>query len=155
MNIQTSRYALPLLATGQAQKEFTHNEALLLIDNLMHIVVEGVANDPIDATPTLLSDTDNHNDQAWLIGDTPIGDWEQKSNQIAIWTSGGWRYVIPNDSMQLFNLEIGARMVFRNGVWEYGYTVMFPLEGDVIDSQARESIQSIINILQLFGLSKE
>lgn len=43
----TSRFKLPLLAAGQAQKEAWHNESLLLIDRLLGGVIEGGAS----ATP--------------------------------------------------------------------------------------------------------
>lgn len=36
---QTPRYKLPLLAIGQAQKELFHNEALILLDFLIHPIV--------------------------------------------------------------------------------------------------------------------
>lgn len=34
----TPRWTLPLLAAGQAQKEMTHNEALSLLDLIVHPV---------------------------------------------------------------------------------------------------------------------
>ncbi len=43
MNERTSRLSLPLLHASQAQKEMTHNEALTLIDLLLHGCVAGVA----------------------------------------------------------------------------------------------------------------
>ena len=38
----TDRFALPLLAAAQAQKEVTHNEALARVDALLHAVVVAV-----------------------------------------------------------------------------------------------------------------
>ena len=35
---ETIRHELPLLSFGQAQREVTHNEALLLVDRLLHLV---------------------------------------------------------------------------------------------------------------------
>ena len=43
MTLQTDRFALPLLATAQAQKEMTHNEALALLDAVVQPVVVAVA----------------------------------------------------------------------------------------------------------------
>ena len=40
--ITTSRFALPLLAAGQADKELTHNEALACLDILLQPVVQAV-----------------------------------------------------------------------------------------------------------------
>ena len=44
----TPRLALPLLAMAQAQKEVTHNEALILLDALIYATVE---DGPIVAPP--------------------------------------------------------------------------------------------------------
>jgi hypothetical protein len=39
--VDTTRLRLPLLSAGQAQKELTHNEALLLLDAVSHACCEG------------------------------------------------------------------------------------------------------------------
>ncbi len=63
----TPRFSLPLLATAQAQKELTHNEALLLIDALLHGTVEGgPVSDPPPAPAA---------GQCWLVGASPTGEW--------------------------------------------------------------------------------
>ena len=37
VGLETRRCGLPLLAVSQAEKEITHNEALVLIDALLHM----------------------------------------------------------------------------------------------------------------------
>jgi hypothetical protein len=37
----TARFALPLIAPGQAQKEVYHNEALTAVDAALHACIEG------------------------------------------------------------------------------------------------------------------
>ena len=48
----TDRLRLPLLTAGQAQKEVTHNEALLLLDLLVHASVQsaGLTSPPRNTT---------------------------------------------------------------------------------------------------------
>ena len=43
MSDASDRFALPLLHAGQAQKEITHNEALQLIDMLLHPYAESAS----------------------------------------------------------------------------------------------------------------
>ena len=62
----TDRYALPLLQVAQAQKEVTHNEAVVGIDTLLHLAVEGVLGAP---PPTPLPG------QAWIIAAAASGAW--------------------------------------------------------------------------------
>ncbi|MBJ7501800.1 MAG: DUF2793 domain-containing protein [Sphingopyxis sp.] len=84
----TPRLALPLLAVSQAQKEVTHNEALTLLDALLHAAVEA---GPLAAPPA-----SPVTGQCWLVDAVPTGAWAGNSHAIAIWTrrsrvDAGWR----------------------------------------------------------------
>ncbi len=147
MNMETMRHKLPLLAVGQAQKEYTHNEALTLIDNYLNISVRDVINDPTSLSP----DADN---DMWLIGTGPVGLWSGKANQIAIWSENGWRYLYPIEQMQLYNEAINCRMTYGDGQWISALPMLVPQNGDIIDLQARESIEAIWDALHLFGWSR-
>lgn len=59
--METGRHKLPCLAVSQAQKEITHNEALALIDALVHPVVE----EQLSVPP---APTDADIGKCWLIG---------------------------------------------------------------------------------------
>ena len=72
----TPHYSLPLLFPGQVQKEFYVNEALSLLDSLIHSSVEGMATTP----PLSPSEGD-----LWLIA-APSQDSWRGSNIILLHT---------------------------------------------------------------------
>ncbi len=64
---RTARYSLPLLALAQAQKEVTHNEALVLLDAMVHAaVVAGPVADPPSSPDE---------GQCWLVASGASGVW--------------------------------------------------------------------------------
>jgi hypothetical protein len=79
---ETLRWALPLLAAGQAQKEVTHNESILAIDRLLHLAVvsRSEAEPPIGPR---LGDT-------YIIGPAALGLWSGLAGQLAMWDGVGW-----------------------------------------------------------------
>lgn len=140
----TARFALPLLAVAQAQKEATHNEALTLIDALLHAVVEA---GPQDAPPA-----DPADGQCWLVGAAPLGAWTGRSAQLAIYSSGGWRFAVPRAGMRLHRKSDGACLRFDDGEWRAPPNIALPTGGETVDLQARSTLQSLIQVLQLQGV---
>src|SRR3546814_18076891 len=63
----TPRFSLPLLAVAQAQKEVTHNEALTLLDALVHAAIEAGPLATPPANPAL--------GQCWLVDAAATGVW--------------------------------------------------------------------------------
>lgn len=144
MSDVTPRFALPLLAAGQAQKEVTHNEALILIDALAQPIVESAAL----ATPP----TSPVSGQAWLVAAAPTGAWAGHAGAIALWSEGGWRFVAPIEGMRV--VARGTGLVLRRGAaaWESSAAISTPTGGGVVDSQARTAIASILAALQQGGI---
>ena len=67
MSEATERHQLPLLQSGQSQKEVTHNEALVRLDALLHLAVESrTASVPL-VSPTLGA--------TWIVAVGAAGDW--------------------------------------------------------------------------------
>ncbi len=151
MKIETSRHKLPLLAVGQAQKEYTHNEALLLVDNLINPSIISI----IDS-PEAIDDAQNITDEtrAWLISHRPSGIWSHRANAIAILTINGFRYIEPTSGMHIFNEQSGCIMMYKNNSWHLAPILAAPNGGRVVDSQARDSILAILDNLRQFGLSR-
>jgi len=150
MTIQTSRHKLPLLAVGQAQKEYTHNEAMIMIDNLINLTVLNIAHDPEIAMQSA-TDVENQGSKNWLIGKNATGAWRDRSDQIAVKLDSGWRYLEPIESMTIYNAALNNRMIYKELDWHIAPILTNADGGDTIDFQARESINEIIELLRLFG----
>ena len=134
----TPRFSLPLLATAQAQKEITHNEALTLVDALLHAAIE---DGPLAGPPAAPTEG-----QCWLVGAAPTGDWAGQAAAIALWTASGWRFVPPREGLFCLRLTDGARLRFEGGAWVAPPLIANPSGGVTIDSEARAVILSLIHI---------
>lgn len=163
MGEQTPRLGLPLLASGQAQKEVTHNEALILADALIQPVVQAVAPPEIPASPVA--------GQCWIVGNGAGGVWAGHDNAIACWTDGGWRFVASREGMTAWSLA--ARLPARrtDAGWVLGQieaagvriggkqiigaqqpAIPVPTGGAVIDSEVRITVAALLAMLRTHGL---
>lgn len=159
----SDRFALPLLAAAQAQKEMTHNEALALIDLLICPVVQSVS--PV-ATPLAAQPG-----QCWIVGGVPTGAWAGQARKIAGWTLGGWRFVAPVAGMSVWSIADSTSFQFDGAIWAIGKVsgesfsvaghqvvgsqlgaIAGPAGGTVIDVEARGSISAILAALSAHGL---
>ena len=158
----TARFALPLLAPGQAQKELNHNEALAAVDALLHAGVQGVAADPpVSPEPG----------EAWIVDADATGAWEDQVDSLAIWSAGGWRFLAPVSGMIVWNSEAGCwshwpGLAWVHGDWPVGTItiagdqivgprqpdVPSPSGGTTIDTEARAAIDLLIVTLKSHGL---
>lgn len=141
----TSRHALPNLFVGQAQKEITHNEALARIDALLHPAII----DQRSAPPASLTDADDGS--CWLIGTAPTGAWSGKSGQLARWSGGSWRYLVPVDGMSVWHSTDDVRLFYNNGSWIRTGAIVNPSAGAVVDAEARTAISAILTHLRATG----
>lgn len=140
----TPRFSLPLLATAQAQKEVTHNEALALIDALIHPAVE--------AGPQIDPPTGPAVGACWLTGPAPTGAWAGQGGMLAVWTGGGWRFVQGRSGMRVWRKPDGALLRFDDGEWTVPAVVEPPEGGVVIDTEARSTLAALILHLGAQGL---
>lgn len=80
----TTNLKMPLLVSNQSQKEITHNEALIIIDNILQ-------NGVIDKDLTTPPSNPNSND-IYIVGASATGTWSGKDNQLAFYDNG-WRFI--------------------------------------------------------------
>jgi Protein of unknown function (DUF2793) len=159
----TARLQLPLLSTGQAQKEVTVNEALQALDVFTGgSVEEGPRQDP-PASPAVGS--------CYVIGSAPTGEWAGKAGYVAAFTIGGWRLYPPTDGVSLYNKADSHWISFRAGAWEQGIVrgsslflggqqvvgnqavaIPDPAAGAVVDAEARSAVTEILQAMRHHGL---
>ena len=143
--LETGRHRLPLLAVSQAQKEITHNEALVMIDALLHMAVEAA----LTAPPVV---TDNDIGKSWIIHGAPTGVWANKAGQVAYWIGGSWRFVLPHEGMRVWNKSIRRHSLFISGQWTTAPSVPNPTGGTAVDSEARMALVAILQYFRLIGI---
>ncbi len=159
----TARLALPLLATGQAGKELTHNEALALIDLVTGAGVEAVGVDVPPADPVA--------GRAWIVGSAPVGAWAGRAGALAGWTGGGWRFVAPFEGLSVWIVAEKLQARFVGGEWAKGElrasgvlvggvpvlgprgpAIAAPAGGSTVDAEARAVLDAVLAALRGHGL---
>jgi hypothetical protein len=160
---KTPRFELPFILPGQAQKELFHNEALSRVDALLHPTVEGppVADPPLAPVPG----------QSWIVGAAATGAWSGREGQLASWTDGGWRFLVPTQGMAAWQKAAEHWLVRTAAGWSMGEiraaglviggtqvvgerqpAIATPSGGTIIDEEARAALAAVIASLMSHGL---
>lgn len=139
---RTERLGLPLLASGQAGKEMTVNEALALIDAAVQPIIAGVADLP-PAAPAA--------GESWLVGAAAGGAWAGQAHAIAGWTASGWRFVPARRGMTVWDGAMQHRRRFDGTGWAAPTAIAAPAGGTMVDVQARAAIAAILAELRAAG----
>ncbi|EDL49046.1 DUF2793 domain-containing protein [Erythrobacter sp. SD-21] len=138
----TPRHALPILFAGQAQKEFTVNEALARIDLLLHPAVSGSLSAPPEEPIT---------GDCYLVANDATGAFAGQDGAIAGWDGNQWTFVAPRNGMRLYdNTSLQVRHFI--GSWTSVATPVEPNGGSVIDLEARATITELVDALKTLGV---
>ncbi|MDB5714260.1 MAG: hypothetical protein JWO15_1657 [Sphingomonadales bacterium] len=163
MTMTSDRMKLPFLATAQAQKEATHNEALALLDIAVQPVVQAIAPAGTPSAPVV--------GQCWVVGPAPTGGWAGQAGALAGWSGGGWRFVAPFEGMTVWSIadglcarrsgltwilgQLGATKLVVGGQQVVGArqaAIAVPSGGAVVDAEARIAVLAIVAALHGHGL---
>ena len=131
------------MPVGQAQKEDFVNEAMVMIDGLLHSAIEDERNAP----PVSPSDG-----QCWLVGSSATGDWAGQNGQLALRQLGQWRFVAPRDGMQCLNRATGQVLSRIAGTWRAPAAPAAPTGGATVDAEARNAFVALITALKQAGV---
>jgi Protein of unknown function (DUF2793) len=101
----TTKLQLPQLAAAQAQKHVTHNEALLILDNLVQMSIKGLLTNTPPGSPAE-SDT-------YVTGAAPTGVWALQPNKVATFQNATWKFYTPKKGWLAYN-EADAKLYVVN-----------------------------------------
>lgn len=104
----TPRFTIPEIAESQGQKALTHNEALRLIDALLHPSI--IDRDLSDA-PASPSDGD-----MYIVGGSPTSgdDWSGHEGEIAYYKSSAWIFITPAPGMTVWIDDESTYLLYTN-----------------------------------------
>ncbi len=125
---ETPRLGLPLIQPAQAQKHVTVNEALIRLDALANLVLEGIG----AVTPPVSAPEG----ACWAVGPSASGDWAGQAGTIAIRANGGWVHVVPPLGLRGLT-RAGAPVIFDGEDWQVGALSLTP-SGAGIGAQSVE-----------------
>ena len=108
----TPRLGLPLLQAAQAQKHVTVNEALVLLDGVAQMTLLSA---DTSTPPALANDGD-----CYGIPVGAVNDWAGRSGEIAIYSNGGWVFVVPQKGWKSWITDKSASAIFDGAVWIVG-----------------------------------
>lgn len=109
MSDDTPLLSLPLLLPAQAQKHVTHNEALRLLDLLVHLaVIDRTRTDP----PALPAEGDRH-----IVANPATGLWEGHEGKVAAFWGGTWAFLTPRAGWLARVLAESATLAHDGTTW--------------------------------------
>lgn len=108
--LTTIQWELPMLTAGQAQKEVTHNEALVAIDRLLHPSVVSRRLAEPDPSPKT--------GDCYIVNEQAIGEWLGKSNVLASFNGFGWTYTSPRQGCLAWVADERSLFVYDSGGWQ-------------------------------------
>jgi hypothetical protein len=108
---------------------------------------------------------------SYIVDAGAVGDWAGKSQSIAAFTSGGWRFIAPCDGMTVYVRSTDNWAAYRAAAWELGRirgsslvidgqqvvgsrtaAIPLPTAGTTIDAEVRAVVGQILASLRQHGL---
>lgn len=104
----TTRLDLPFILPAQAQKHVTHNEALLRLDAVVQLVIDGESDAP-PAGPV-------EGETLW-IGGAGTGAFAGHDGTLAVRQDGVWTFIVPQTGWQAVFRDTAVARIFDGSDW--------------------------------------
>lgn len=105
----TPLLALPYLSASQAQKHVTVNEALSLLDGMLHLAVASRA---ATAPPPAPADG-----ARYLLPAGASGEWAGHAGAVALRMEGAWRFLPPREGWRCWVSDEDKLLVYDGAAW--------------------------------------
>lgn len=116
MSENSPNLVLPYIMPSQAQKHVTHNEAIRMLDALVHLSVRSVgATEP----PATNADGDRH-----IVGTGATAQWASHDGELAAFQDGAWMFYTPRAGFRAHVQDQPGILLFDGAAWT-------PLETDL------------------------
>lgn len=113
MSDETPLLSLPLILPAQAQKHVTHNEALRLLDMLVHLAA-------LDRTrteaPALPAEGDRH-----IVAAPATGAWQGQEGKVAAYWGGAWVFLAPRPGWQARVIAEDMSLIHDGTAWQEAF----------------------------------
>lgn len=138
---QTPNLKLPYIMPSQAQKHVTHNEALRLLDAVVHLSVKSRVQTGAPITPL--------SGERHIVANQATGQWAGKEGMIAFFIDDGWSFVAVAKGWLAYVEDEGRLLVFNGTEWE--------VTGSVPDklSLSMLGVQATADAINRFAISSE
>jgi hypothetical protein len=104
----TPQLQLPLLASAQAQKHVTVNEALVRLDALTH---------PIALSASVQNPPSAMDGDAYVVPAGATGAWQDQQNSLAVFDNGGWLFLTPRRGWRIWVEDENDYSTFVGDRW--------------------------------------
>lgn len=138
---QTPNLKLPYIMPSQAQKHVTHNEALRLLDAVVHLSVKSRVQTGAPITPL--------SGERHIVASQATGQWAGREGMIAFFIDDGWSFVAVAKGWLAYVEDEGRLLVFNGSAWE--------VTGSVPDnlSLSMLGVQATADAINRFAISSE
>jgi hypothetical protein len=106
---RTHQLDLPLVMPAQAQKHVTVNEALARLDAVaqLRVISSTLASPPASAS----------DGASYIVPAGATGDWLGKEGKVAVWSNGGWLFLVPKAGWRAWDESRAAHQMFDGAAW--------------------------------------